>query len=79
MSFLDKQYVTLSGHDFTPYVHNQDDLDVFNKLLEHEEKCIDVPAEDCIEDIMAFLNLARQLQGIEKEVIYIGKQNPQLN
>lgn len=79
MSYLDRQYISTSGHDYTPYINNAEDFEKFEEMIEHENKCIGVPAEQCIEDIVAFLNIGRELMGIEHKVIYIGKQNPQMN
>lgn len=80
MSYLDRQYISLiTGEDFSPYIHNQDDLDKFQKMCELQEKCVGLTAGECIEDIVDALNLSRELKGISQRVKYIGKQNPQMN
>lgn len=79
MSYLDKQYIAPSGHDFTPYVHTPEDVEKFEKMSELEMQCIGVPAKECINQVVESLNLGRELQGIEHKVIYIGQQNPELN
>lgn len=79
MSYLDKQYISLSGYDFTPYIHNQDDVDKFERVLYLEERIQDIPVKGCIEQVVELVNLMRDLYGITGKFIYIGKQNPALN
>lgn len=79
MSFQNKQYIAVSGHDFTPYIHTQEDVDKFEKMCELESKTVGVPVKDCINEVVEALNLGRELQGIKHKVIYLGEQDPKNN
>jgi hypothetical protein len=76
MSYLNRTYVDLIGHDFTQYVKTEEDVELFERMVEHEEKCKGIPVQECIHDVIAALNLGRELQGI-KQKVYI--TNPKLN
>lgn len=79
MSFQDKQYISPTGSDFTEWVNTQEDVDLFEKMCEHEKKTIGVPMIKCIEDVVEAVNIGRQLQGKKSRVKYIGMQRPDMN
>jgi hypothetical protein len=80
MSYLNKQYISPSGTDFTEWILTEHDAAIFEEMSALEEQCRDVPVKDCIEKVVKALNLGRDLQGISARVNYIGTpRNPQLN
>ncbi len=79
MSYQDKKYIAPTGHDFTQYVNTEEDFKIFEKMCEHEEKTRDVPVADCIEDVVAALNLGRDLMGVSARVNVIKPQNVPMN
>lgn len=79
MSYLNKDYIAPTGHDYTKWVNTEEDAKIFEEMCEHEEKTRGVLAKDCIEHIVAALNLGRDLQGIKARVNYIGKQDVKNN
>ena len=77
MSYLDKKYISTTGHDFTEFVNTEEDAKIFDEMVEHERQCIGIPASQCITHVVDALNLGRKLQGIKHKVILMG--NPNLN
>lgn len=79
MSYLDKKYISPTGHDFTPYVNNEEDFRKFEEMCECEKRC-NVPVAQCIDDVVKSLNLGRELMGISAKVHHVkGPSSPSLN
>ena len=68
----DKRFVSPVGTDYTEYVTNEAQEELFNKLCEHESRCFR-PIKECIVDVVAALNLGRQLKGKRPNVSYQGR------
>ena len=79
MSYLNKEYISVTGTDFTQYINTEEDAKKFEEMNECEKRC-DRPARECIDDIVKSLNLGRELMGITAKVVHIkGPASPSLN
>ena len=77
MSYLDKEYIAPTGHDFTQYVRTKEDAEKFDQMAKLEEECRGVPAAECIHKVVQALNMGRELMGVKARVMIQG--NPKLN
>jgi hypothetical protein len=77
MSYLNKNYIDLIDDDYTSFVNSEKDAEMFNRMIEHQKRTVDVPVKECIKDVVSALNLGRDLRGIKAKVIY--QADPKLN
>ena len=72
-----KSYVSVLGYDYTKFVNSEEDINIFLRICECEEKCKGVPLKDCIEYVVEAANLDAKLRKVDRKVIL--QNDPKLN
>lgn len=72
-----KSYVSALGYDYTKFVNSEEDINMFLRICECEEKSKNVPLKDCIDYVVEAVNLDAKLRKIDRKVIL--QNDPKLN
>lgn len=75
MEANEKRYVSFLGYDYTDYVKTDEDVKLFNRLCECEEKSKGVALRDCVHYVAEALNLDSQLRSLKRKVYVQGDAN----
>lgn len=73
--FRKDKYISPGEHDYSKLVNSPETEEIFLRLCAHEERCLERSVMACLPDIMAALNLDRELKGHKGRVFVHGLQN----
>lgn len=74
-----QEYVDLLGKDFTEFVNTEQDVELFNKMINIQYQTIGVPFYKCFRQVSEVLNIERRLTGKGPRVVVVNNQNAALN
>jgi hypothetical protein len=68
----------INDFDYIDFIKTEEDMKKFNKLVALVPKLKGVPAKDCMDQVIEFTNIDRELRGL-KPVKFLFVKNPKLN
>ena len=68
----------VADFDYIDFIKNEDDLKKVQRLKELVPQLKGVPAKDCIQQVIEFTNIDRELRGL-KPAKFLFVQDPKLN